>query len=213
MRKKINKTLAEVQQHVMVSMNSGVDFESRTIYLVGEVDAGMFHRFVTAFEVMDRINGHIRIVLSTPGGSEPDGYAIYDMMRMSRNPIIVEGYGSVQSIGALILQGADLRLLAPECRVMIHNGSVEFGQALNTDTLVAIGKEVGRNNKRYQDVLASRSNLPSSKVKELVDQETYMSAAECVQWGFADGILNRRQLMIPKLENNTKNKKKAKKKK
>lgn len=190
MRKKTNhRNIFETQQQVMASMNTGVDFESRTIYLVGEVDGHMLHRFVTSFEALDKAPGPIRVVLSTPGGSEPDGYAIYDLMRIANNPTIVEGYGAVQSIGALILQAADIRLLAPECRVMVHNGSVEFGQALNTDTLVAIGQEVNRNNKRYQEALASRSNLSSNKVRELIDKETYMSAGECVQWGFADGVI------------------------
>lgn len=194
--KKKNNNIFETQQHVMASMNTGVDFESRTIYLVGEVDGHMLHRFVTAFEALDKTDGPIRIVLSTPGGSEPDGYAIYDLMRIARNPTIIEGYGAVQSIGALILQGADIRLLAPECRVMVHNGSVEFGQALNTDTLVAIGQEINRNNKRYQDVMASKSNLSPNKVKELIDKETYMSAGECVQWGFADGVIQIPQRQI-----------------
>lgn len=175
----------------MTSMSGGIDVDTRTIYLVGEVDNNMLHRFVAAFEVLDSTSGPIRILLSTPGGSEPDGYAIYDMLKLARNAVVIEGYGAVQSIGSLILQAADLRLLSPECRVMVHNGSVEFGQALNTDTLVAIGKEVERNNKRYIDALSVKSSLSVSKIKELVDEETYMSAAEAVQYGFADGILAR----------------------
>lgn len=174
----------------MTSMSGGVDLDSRTIYLVGEVEHSMLHRFMSALEVLDSSKGPIRVVLSTPGGSEPDGYAIYDMLRLARNPVLIECYGWVQSIGALILQAGDLRLLSPECRLMVHNGSLDFGQAINTDTLIAISKEIEFNNKRYVDVLASRSTLPISKIRELVNAETYMSALESVQNGFADGILS-----------------------
>ena len=214
MERKITKAHhknSHLQQRLMTSMSGGVDLDNRTIYLVGEVDNHMLHRFVTAFDVLDSSPGPIRIILSTPGGSEPDGYAIYDMLKLARNNVVIEGYGAVQSIGSLILQAGDLRLLSPECRVMVHNGSVEFGQALNTDTLVSIGKEIERNNKRYVDVLAHRSSLPVSKVRELVDEETYMSAAESIQYGFADGILIPEQKLAIQKKSRKPKKKKAKK--
>lgn len=198
---------SHIQQRIMTSMSGGIDVGTRTIYLVGEVDNAMLHRFVAAFDVLDSTKGPIRIVLSTPGGSEPDGYAIYDLLKLAKNTIVIEGYGAVQSIGSLILQAADLRLLSPECRLMVHNGSVEFGQALNTDTLVAIGREIERNNKRYVDILAAKSSLPVGRIKELVDAETYMSAAESIQYGFADGILAS-PFAQPLLKNNKKTRKK-----
>lgn len=169
---------------------TGVDLPSRTIFLIGSIDDHAVYRSLTGLQILaaDRRSG-IRIVMNSVGGDEPGGYAIYDAIRSVRNKVTIEGYGAVQSIAALILQAADVRALAPQCRFMIHNGNIDLAPGVDADTAVAIGREVERNNHIYHKVLSQRSGKPLEEVRALAEAETYYSAREAVQHGFADVVL------------------------
>lgn len=193
-------------QLLSATLQTGCDVLNRTLYLFGEVDDDMSYRFVTAIQALDREEGDIRVVMVSCGGSEPAGYAIYDAMRLCNNEITIDCYGAAQSIAALILQAGSLRRLSPECRFMIHNGTVDIAPGCDADTLVAIGKEVNNNNNRYHDILAERSGLSLAKVREYCQDEAYFSAIEAVKMGFADVV------MKEKKKKKSKTKKKGKKK-
>ena len=170
-------------------MSMGADFVKRRIYLFGEINTDSAYRFVTALQTMDDGPGPITVMLSSPGGSEPDGYVIYDAIRLNTNPITIVGYGAVQSIAALILQAAHRRWLLPECRFMIHNGSIEFPHGINTDVAIGIGKELATNNDNYHRILADRSGLTQKLVRQLCSEESYFDAKKSVRYGFADAVL------------------------
>lgn len=175
------------------ALESGADFESRTLFLVGEIDEEKLYRFTVNFKVMDSAKGPITVFLSSTGGEEPSGHAFYDLIEASNNPVTIEGYGVVQSIAALILQAGSKRLLSPECRFMIHNGSFDLDKGMNSDTVVAIGKETEVNNRTYHRLLAKRSRLPIEAVREMCMAETYLSADEAVRYGFADAVITKRR--------------------
>lgn len=163
----------------------------RRIFLCGSIDEDKLAPFMVALRALDSEPGKaspITIVLSSEGGSENAGYAMYDAIRACRNPVIIEGYGAVMSIAALVLQAGSSRLLSPESRFMIHNGTIGLGR-LDQRTLVSVGKETARNNKRYYRVLAEHSGLSQKKVEQYCDRETYLSAEQAVGLGFADAII------------------------
>lgn len=171
-------------------LSTGADAWARKIYLFGEIEEAMAHRFIVSFEVMDQSPGDIVVVLSSGGGSEPAGYAIYDCIKMSKNHVTIVGMGAVQSIAALIMQAGDLRLLSPEARFMIHNGHLEMdGASIDSDKLLSISKEVSTNNLRYSKLLADRSRQQLIWVQKACEREAYFSSEECLEYGFIDGIL------------------------
>jgi ATP-dependent Clp protease protease subunit len=169
-------------------LRTGVDPDSRTIYLVGPIEDESVRQFLIGLNLLDEQDGDIRVVMNSPGGDEPGGYAIYDAIRAAYNNVVVEGYGVIHSIAALIFQAADVRAMAPQCRFMIHNGSVDI-TGVDSDTAVAIGREVERNNHIYHRILAKRSGKPLSEVRALAEAETYYSAREAVRHGFADLVI------------------------
>lgn len=170
-------------------MATGVDVPARLIYLMGEINNEVAYRFMVALQTLDRIEGDIRIILTSVGGEEDAGYAIYDAIRLSKNKVIIEGYGAVQSIAALIIQAGNVRLLSPECRFMVHNGSLTLSEGIEADTLVAIGKEVLVNNARYHSALATRSGQTIHKIRKLCKDETFFTAQEAVYIGLADRVM------------------------
>lgn len=114
----------------------GIDVPNRTIYL-GEaaynsddlgngVDFFMAERFIKAIHILDKKapNGDnpITIITNNPGGSWYDGMAIYGAIKSCKNHVTVKMYGHAMSMGSVIPQAADERLIDPYCRFMIHYG-------------------------------------------------------------------------------------------
>lgn len=166
-----------------------VDPNAREILLFGTVTTELSTQVIFNIRQLDRdAKTNISLVVNSDGGEEYGGWAIYDTLCLARSKIIAQCYGQCMSIAVLILQACDTRLLAPNCRLMIHNGSLTAG-SLSYEKFQVLIKEENVLTKRYYDALAERSGLSVKKVIELCNQETYMDAEEAVKYGFADGIL------------------------
>ncbi|CAB4127301.1 ClpP Protease subunit of ATP-dependent Clp proteases [uncultured Caudovirales phage] len=170
-------------------MDFSVDYSTRTIYLFGDIDFDSSMNVVVALSIMDREEGPITLMLNTAGGHVESGYAIYDAIKMCQNHVTMVGLGSVMSMGAIIMQACDRRLMAPNARFMIHTGHADGGGALDSDKLISMGLEIQAMREQFVDILAERSGRSKRKVKTLLLKETYLSAKEACAMGFADGIL------------------------
>jgi ATP-dependent Clp protease, protease subunit len=166
-----------------------IDPEAREIMVFGGVDMDMASKVFYGLRQLDRDSKkNISLVIVSSGGEEMAGWAIYDALYLARSKIIAQCYGGCMSIAALILQACDTRLLSPNCRFMIHNGTMSIG----TQPLEKVKSSWDEEElllKKYYEKLAVRSNLTLDKVIDLCNNESYMSAEQTVKYGFADGIL------------------------
>lgn len=169
---------------------TGVDWKSRTVWIVGELSAEKSYQYVPSIRLMDETPGPIRVVIMSNGGEESGGFALFDTLRSLRNPVITVGFGHVYSIAALIFQAGDRRLLASNCEIMMHNGSIHLeGGDTDTDLLERIAAEAVRNNGRYHRAIADRAGVDLQKMAEWCKKERYFSAQEAVAEGLADQVV------------------------
>jgi ATP-dependent Clp protease protease subunit len=110
-------------------------------------------------------------------------------MRLSPNPIVTIGVGEVHSIATLLMQGGKTRLLTPHTRMMVHNISVGLDGVLNNDQLHVTTKEISVLSQVYAETMAGATKQTVEAIKTMCRKETYMSAIEAVDAGFADGII------------------------
>lgn len=173
-------------------LNAGVDFEKRELYLYGEIDMNSSYRFITALNILDSTEGDIIVVMNTVGGEETSGYAVYDALMMTKNKVIVKGFGIVASISAAIFQAGDERLLSPNCEYLVHNGILMggLGEAPEQDTIVAAAARIIEASKLYYQILAQRSNKTLTEIENICRTETYFTALEAVKYGFADRVIS-----------------------
>jgi ATP-dependent protease ClpP protease subunit len=116
----------------------GIDIPNRTIYL-GEaaydeygngngVDFFMAERFIKALHILDNTpvpqgkDNSIIVITNNPGGSWYDGMAMYGAIKACKNPVTFKMYGYAMSMGSIIPQAADERIIDKYCRFMIHYG-------------------------------------------------------------------------------------------
>jgi ATP-dependent Clp protease protease subunit len=172
---------------------------SRTLYVTGLVDVAMTAAVIPQLERLDAGEGPIRIVINSEGGDEQCGYAIYDAIRNCRNPVVIVGYGSVMSIAAAIFQAGDYRYLAPNTLFMIHNGNMgeDMGDNPSQDSVVAWADHLKKHNKRYYQILSGGSQQGMDVIEAWCTDETYFTAKEAANAGFADEILEPRKSYAP----------------
>lgn len=175
----------------MAALGGGIDFETRTIYIIGPITHETSCRVIPAFRALDATKGSVRIVMDSGGGSEPEGFALYDVIRLANNPVHIDCYGMVQSIAALILQAGSERRMSSECRFMVHNGTMEMPGPVHQGTVISAARESSFTTERYQRILAERTGLLTfNDVEGFCKDETYLSAQEALEFGFIDGIID-----------------------
>lgn len=133
----------------------------------------------------------ITFYINTPGGSITAGMAIYDTMQLVSAPIKVVVTGMAASMGSILLCGADkgMRYLYPHSRVLIHQPLIS-GQMVAVAVDIHIqAKEMERLRDELNTILANSSGQPIEKIEKDTDRDFYMTAAEAIDYGLADAIV------------------------
>jgi ATP-dependent Clp endopeptidase proteolytic subunit ClpP len=189
------------KESLYLFLSSDIHVETRTIYFgsihteggdESGVDAALANRIVKAILYLQSISKEkITIIMNTFGGSWYHGLAIYDAILACPCPVRIEVMGSAMSMGAVILQAADERMLYPNCRVMIHDGTEdEMPDSMSPKTFQAWAKESERNSKIMYQIFASKSHNKDYKYWERKCANDYiLSAEQAVAEGLADAVL------------------------
>jgi ATP-dependent protease ClpP protease subunit len=132
----------------------------------------------------------IEIQVNTSGGSIFAGFALVDFIRGLRNSgheVTAVVYGMAASMGGVLLQAADKRIMGENAFMLIHEGSMftggDFGN-LEDDM-----KLYGKLHDRILSLLTSRSKVSPADVKKAWKRTNWwLDAAECLDRGFIDEV-------------------------
>lgn len=132
------------------------------------------------------------LTLNTPGGDVIDGLALYDFItqdlrenRQHKVTTVARGYAA--SMGGILLQAGDKRLIGKNAYVLIHE--VSSGAIGKVSELEDEFKFTKRLQERLVQILAERSTLTEAGIKKKWSRKDWwVDSAECVDLGLADGI-------------------------
>ena len=146
---------------------------------------------VTAKAINDEIaqaNGKpLNIHINSYGGEVFEGFAIYNNLKSYAGKKVVYVDGIAASIASVIAMAGDEIYMNKASMLMIHNASgVAVGNAEEMKKVVNALEQI---NEVIRDVYKNRSNLDDEQLKQFMDNETYFTPQEAVQYGFADGIV------------------------
>jgi ATP-dependent Clp protease protease subunit len=159
------------------------------------VDHAMAERVIKNLHILDRtINNElgIQIKMNNPGGYVYHGLAIYDAILTCNNSVSITAYGHVMSMGSLIFQAADTRIMSPNSRMMIHFGqSTVSGHLLDIYKTVDELKEIDKiiNNIYLKRIKEVKPRFTLEEFKEMIKFDCYLSAKEAIELGLCDKIL------------------------
>src|SRR6056300_635028 len=180
--------------------------KERVIFLVGPVETHMANLIVAQLLFLEAENPDkdIHLYINSPGGSVTAGMAIYDTMQFIKPDVSTMVLGQAASMGSfLAMAGAKgKRFLLPESRTMIHRvssgtpgtrGSVHV-QELEFEDAKRHFEESKRLNERLTELYV-KHNTKGKTYEELFETmkfDTFLSAQEAVDNGFADKVVEKR---------------------
>ena len=213
-RKRVNSALHDAIRAVQ---DWNIDVRQFAIHLTGEqraysdddsgsepgVEYQMSSRLIKNLHILSGLDPSrpILIHMKTCGGDWMEGMAIYDVIKLISNPVVILNYTHARSMSSIILQAADRRVMMPHSHFMFHDGTLElsgtFKGALTNaewakkehpimvDIYVNRMKERGKFSKKTKDEI--RKMLETQMDKK---EDVFLTAQETISWGLADSIFD-----------------------
>jgi ATP-dependent Clp protease protease subunit len=142
--------------------------------------------FKRALAQVDAKTIHVRI--NSPGGSVFDGIAIYNALREHPAHVVTHIDSLAASIASVIALAGDEVKIAKNAYMMIHDPwTVTIGNAEQ------LRKDAGLLDKFSQtilDVYAARSSEKPDDLKQLMHDETWLTADEALDMGLVDEVVD-----------------------
>jgi len=181
----------------------GIYIPNRTIYIgsqlfdiaLGEsgTDGLMAARTIKNLMILESMSQEpITILMNNLGGIVVDGLAIYDAIRDCKSHITIKVFGFAASMGSVILQAADVRIMAPMSKQLIHYGSTELGgHAKEVEKWVEDGRKdaLWLEHMYLEHIRTKHPSFKLSKLRKMLSFDTILNAHEAVELGLADKVL------------------------
>lgn len=136
-------------------------------------------------------NKPLDIYINSYGGEVFEGFAIYNMLKRyaGQKNVIIDGIAA--SIASVIALAGDSVKMNKASMFMIHNASgVCIGNAEEMKKVVNALEQI---NEVIKGVYKERVNLTDEELTELMNNETFLTAEQCLEYGFCDEIIEEEQ--------------------
>lgn len=136
----------------------------------------------------------IDIQIHSYGGSVNEGYACFDILKMSGKDIKSTVIGSCASISTLFLLAAPLenRSIYSNGRVIIHNPYIPgeaFDENYDAAKLTAIANEMRVEEDRLLETYVNETTTDRETLRALMNAEKELTPQECLKYGFVSKII------------------------
>src|SRR5690554_6158655 len=163
-----------------------VQGDEADIYIYGDiVSLPWFESDVSSYNLAKEIEGlevdQINVYINSYGGEVAEGLAIYNQLRRHRAKIrtVVDGFAC--SAASVVFMAGDERVMSNASLLMIHNAWMlatgdQNDLRKNADDLEII-------NAATIQAYLNHVNISEDKLREMMDAETWISAADALEMG------------------------------
>jgi ATP-dependent Clp endopeptidase proteolytic subunit ClpP len=134
----------------------------------------------------------LHISISSNGGDIPSGFAIYNVLSRHAAKKIVTIDGIAASMASVIAMAGDEIVMPSNSMLMIHNPWGTVGG--DSETLISFGEALAKMRDQIAETYVARSGQPLEDVFAMMSRETWLSAQEAVDLGFADRVEEPRKM-------------------
>lgn len=146
------------------------------------VDAGSFVKDLAKLKAP-----RLLVRINSPGGSVFDGLAIYNALRRHPAAVEVRVEGLAASIASVIALAGDSVRIEPSAFMMIHNAwALVIGSATE---LVEMAATLEKIDGQLRAIYSKKTGRPEAEFAELMAAETWLTAAEALELGLVDAVL------------------------
>ena len=163
------------------------------LHLFGDIsDVKFYEEDVTPSGIQAELNAleadELDVFIDSYGGSVAAGFALYNILRQHPATVNTYGVGFVASAALYPFMAGENRFACEPSAYFFHNvmgGADGYAEDLRKtadelDALSAIGRSV----------FSNAGNLTVDEVKQLQDNETWLSPQEMLRYGLATAVLN-----------------------
>ena len=134
----------------------------------------------------------INVFLNSPGGNVFAGSAIYSILQRHQANVTVYVDGLAASIASVIAMAGDEVVMPRNAMMMIHSPwALAVGNAEELRDLADVLDKVEGS---MMETYMTRFSGSRAELKALLDAETWLSAADAVQYGLADRIEEQKEV-------------------
>lgn len=131
-------------------------------------------------------NKDITVCINSPGGDMFEGIAIYNLLRAHPAKVTVEVMGWAASAASIIAMAGDDIRMGLGSFMMVHNAwGVVIGNRHDMREAATLFDQFDA---ALADIYEARTGMKRADIEQLMDAETFMTAAQAVEHGFADGV-------------------------
>lgn len=169
--------------------------KTRQIILSGEINKDLADKIVRQLLVLEADDNEktIYMYIDSPGGDVDAGFAIFDMIRFIKAPVVLVGMGLIASAAALILLSVDKknRVALPNSRYLIHQPSSGM-RGVATDIEIH-AKEMEKTKAILNQIIAEQTGKSVGQVTQDTERDYWLDAKEAVEYGLVSKIVTKRE--------------------
>lgn len=129
----------------------------------------------------------VEVIINSGGGDVFSGSEIYSMLRDYQGDVTVKIVGIAASAASVIAMAGKSVEISPTAQIMIHNVSSAAGGDYRA---LAKEAEVLKNyNKSISNAYLMKTKMSSEELLNLMSEETWLTAGQAVEKGFADKVM------------------------
>jgi ATP-dependent Clp endopeptidase proteolytic subunit ClpP len=126
------------------------------------------------------------LLINSNGGDVFQGWAIFNALKSSGLDITVKVMGIAASMASVVAMAGKRIEMPANSMMMVHNASSGlFGDAEN---MRAVADVLDKIDNSIVAAYAARTGKSEDEVRALMSADSYLTAAECVELGFADEV-------------------------
>lgn len=139
-------------------------------------------------EALPKDGSDVVVEVNSNGGLVTVGSDIYTALKNYSGHVTAEVTGMAASACSVAIMGADKVVISPTAQIMIHKALLNWVSG-NSDDFESAANALKASDRGIINAYKAKTGLSEDELLELMKNETYMSADEAVEKGFADEIM------------------------
>ena len=168
-----------------------VNEEETELYIYGDITSlKWFEDDVTSYDFakeLAQIDTDLKVRINSYGGEVSQGLAIYNLLKSFDKKVTTVCDVFACSSASVIFMAGDERIMNKASLLLIHNA---WTQAVgDSNELRKQAEDLEKVTKPSIDIYVSSTGLDESKIREMMDEETWLTSDEALEMGFATKII------------------------
>lgn len=168
--------------------------KTRQIILSGEINKDLAEKIVSQLLILEADDDKktIYMYIDSPGGDVDAGFAIFDMIRFIKTPVVLIGMGLIASAATLVLLAVpkEMRIGLPNSRYLIHQ-PMSGMQGVATDIEIH-AKEMEKTRAILNKLIADETGTSLEQVTKDTERDYWLDAEEAVKYGLISKTVAKR---------------------